>query len=243
LEEKAKAKLVGYDTEDLIELTNKYAITLGDYFASKSETERIQFRGYRAKEGLNTRVRHCQKALRERHLDFIPDGLDEYLQLELKRSNQKGKEIVDRIEVTIQRLVIDELKHEYGDDWWVYGVPRKVRLPVTEKYEKDDGKRGGHEFYFDFIDYRDIVMDKSNWRLFEHILSYGKGNPKDKTEWMVKVNETARRITAHASSGQFLTIEQLEELQRYDEWLIKQISEPPDVTRVDQDSSTIESAG
>jgi DNA sulfur modification protein DndB len=227
LEEKAKAKLVGYDTEDLIELTSKYAVALGDYFADTSEGERRQFRAYRAKEGLKTRLRHCQKALREKFPEYNPVGLDDYLQLELKQSNLKGKEIVDRIEVTLQRLVIDELKREYGDDWWINGMPRKIRIPVMAKYEEDDGKRGGRECYLDFIDYRDIIIDKNNWRLFENILSYGKGSHKDKTEWIVKINENMRRIVSHASSGQFLSAEQLAELQGYDEWLLRQVSGNP----------------
>jgi DNA sulfur modification protein DndB len=241
LEEKAKTKLVGFDTVDLMELTNKYAVALGEYFAHKSEEERRQFRGYRAKEGLKTRLRHCQKALRENFPEYNPAGLDDYLQLELKQSNLKGKEIVDRIEVTLQRVIIDELKREYGDDWWINGIPRKIRIPVMKKYEEDDGKRGGRECYLDFIDYRDIILDKNNWRLFENILSYGKGSHNDKTDWIVKINENTRRIVSHASSGQFLSPEQLGELQGYDEWLTMQVAGNPDTNYIGQSLNTSES--
>lgn len=229
LEDKAKKKLVGLDTDDLIELTNKYAIALGDHFGNLTEEERRQFRGYRAKQGLSVRLRHCQKALRDKYPEYDPEGLDDFLQQELTQSNLKGKEIVDRIEVTLQKLVVDELKREYEEDWWIHGVPKDIRKAVMDKYEEDDGKRGGRECYFDFIHYRAIITASNNWRLFEHILSYGKGSKRDKTSWIAAINENMRRVISHASSGQFLTIEQLAELEKYDNWLVEQISGKPNV--------------
>jgi DNA sulfur modification protein DndB len=37
------------------------------------------------------------------------------------------------------------------------GIPSKIRKKTNDKYEEDFGKRGGKEFYFDLIDYREII--------------------------------------------------------------------------------------
>ena len=103
------------------------------------------------------------------------------------------------------------------------GVPKQVRLEVTKRFEEDDGKRGGRENYFDLIHYRKIVTD--NWELLSEIFAYGKkGVGKDKgTLWMEELNEK-RRCVAHSSSGVSLSIEDLNQVQEYDDWLRRQIA-------------------
>jgi len=102
------------------------------------------------------------------------------------------------------------------------GVPKQVRLEVTKRFEEDDGKRGGKENYFDLIHYRKIVTD--NWELLSEIFAYGKkGVGKDKgTLWMEELNEK-RRCVAHSSSGVSLSIEDLNQVQEYDDWLRRKL--------------------
>lgn len=95
-------------------------------------------------------------------------------------------------------------------------MPKSVRLKVGARYEEEDGRRGGKECYFDLIDYRSIAT--SNWQLFEPLIAYGTGNKEKRTAWMAFVNEQ-RKIVAHPSSAASVSLEDLNELQAYAEWL------------------------
>jgi DGQHR domain-containing protein len=218
------AKLVQLDNDDLADVVRPYAVVLGDYFAGLTSGEREAFRRLRGVQGQTAATRHCQKALNTRFPDFQPDGLAKFLDEEKAQTNLRAKELVDQIERTLQRTVIEELKAQFGSDetqWWVLGVPKLVRKKISERFEEEDGKRGGKEHYFDLMDYRPIALD--NWQIFEDILGKGKSGSKDKrTAWMVGVNEI-RKIVSHVSSGVTVTIEQLCEIQDLAEWLDRQV--------------------
>ena len=113
------------------------------------------------------------------------------LQLEKAETNKKAKEIIDRIEMTLQKVILEELHREFGSDenqWWMLGIPKSIRLKVSTRFEEEEGKRGGKEYYFDLIDYRQIAVH--NWELFEPILGYSKSGSKDKrTSWINVLNE------------------------------------------------------
>jgi hypothetical protein len=131
---------------------------------------------------------------------------------------------VESIEKTLQKVVIDELKREMpeGEDWWTLGVPKAVRLKVTQKYEEDDHQRGGYEYYFDLIDYQKIAIGQ--WSLFQPILGHGTGNKEKQVSWINYVN-LKRNIVSHASSGKTLSTDELNQLENYELWLIQKIGE------------------
>jgi DNA sulfur modification protein DndB len=128
--------------------------------------------------------------------------------------------------MTMQKTILSELKEEFGEDdsdWWMEGIPKQVRLEVTKRFEEDDGKRGEREKYFDFIHYRKIITE--NWDLLSELFAYGKkGVGKDKgTQWMEDLNQK-RNCVAHSSSGISLSIEDLNQVQEYEEWLRRQLA-------------------
>lgn len=217
--------LVTLDDEDLFSLVSPYGSALGDYFASFNEEERKSFRDLRGIQGQTKRTRQSQQFLRERFSTFDPPGLDEFIRIEKAQTNSRAKTLVDRIETTLQRVVLEELKRECGPQesgWWLIGIPKKVRIKAGQRFEEEDGKRGGKEHYFDLIDYREIIQE--NWAIFESLLGYGRTGGKDKkTSWIHTVNET-RRVVAHASASAVVSLEELNRLEEIDRWLHSQIS-------------------
>lgn len=217
-------KLIHRDNEDLFESVKEYATILGDYLGSLTEEERRLFRGLRGIEGQTAGMRRCQKAIHDQIPSFNPPGLEKFLEEAKAQTNKKAKDIVERIERNLNKVVLEELRREFGpveSEWWILGVPKTVRKKVTGRFEEDDGMRGSKEFYFDLIDYREIVTN--NWQLFEPILAYGKSGSKDKrTLWMVTVNNT-RNIVAH-HTGKSVSLEDLNQLQEYDTWLAGKFS-------------------
>jgi len=211
-------RLVRLDDEDLSQYLHRYAEALGAYFAKFTETERKMFRDLRGVQGQTRRWRKCQEALRETIPSFNPEGLDTYLTDEKAETNTRGKSTIESIEKTLQKIVLDELRSEMpeGEDWWILGVPKPVRQKATQKYEDDDHQRGGKEYYFDLIDYQKIALH--NWQVFQPILGYGTGGKDKQLSWLNFVN-SKRNIVSHASSAKALTIDELSQLEQYDEWL------------------------
>ncbi len=220
-------QLVDLDDDDLFACVRPYAESIGIYLGSLTEDERKRFRELRGVQGQTTRMRRCQQAIHEQYPTFNPPGLQGYLETEKAQTNTRAKEITDRIETTLQKVVLEELRREFGTDdsqWWMLGIPKNVRLKVAKVHEEDDGGRGGREYYFDLIDYRAIALQ--NWDLFGPILGMEAGRANSgkekRTSWMNDVNEI-RRVVAHASSGVSVSLEKLEQIQDYDQWLTKQV--------------------
>lgn len=217
-------KLIYKDNEDLFECVKNYAIVLGDYFGTLTEDEKRVFRSLRGSEGQTSGMRRCQKAIHDQIPSFNPPGLEKYLEEEKAQTNKKAKEIIDRIEQNLNKVVLDQLRAEFGteeSEWWILGVPKAIRKKVTDRFEDDDGKRGSKEYYFDLIHYREIAIN--NWQLFEQLLAYGKTGNKDKrTAWITYVNNIRNIVSHHA--GKSVSLEELSQLQEYDEWLTAKIS-------------------
>lgn len=217
--------LVSIDETALLRLLEPYASALATYLASLNMSSRKQFRDYRGTQGVTTRMRRCQQAIRDQIPKYSPAGLDEFIFSEKQQTNAKAKEVIDSIETMLQKTTKEVLTGEFGEEeeqWWVGGIPKSVRSSAGIRFEEDDGKRGHRRFYFDLIDYRKIASD--NWSLFENLYGYGKSSGKEKkTQWLVTVND-ARKVVAHASSGRTLTIEEYEKLQGIEEWLKTSIS-------------------
>lgn len=219
-------KLLELSDDELVEAVSPYAAVLAKYFGDLSLDERKRYRDLRGVQGQTSRTRRCQQAIREQYPKFNPPGLDDFINSEKEQTNLRAKQIIDKLEVLLKKVVIEELKTEFSSDensWWQDGVPKSVRLEVTKRQENDDNRRGARDAYFDLIDYRAIVL--SQWRLFQTLLGYGKKNEsKDKqTKWMVEVNEWRNQV-AHASSGVNLHVDVLNQLEQYMLWLKQKAS-------------------
>lgn len=224
--EEGKLRLRDLDSEDVVEVIRPYGEVLGQYFSSLTEEDRKSFRDKRGVQGQTWRKRQLEKAIRSKFPSFNPDGLEGYIESEKAQTTQHAKQAIDEIEKMLQRVVIEELKRECGpgdNEWWMVGVPKKVRLKVTQRYEEDDNKRGGKEYYFDLIDYKHIASASQNWPLFDPILGFGKGGKEKKLEWLDYVNEK-RKLVAHASAAVVLPVPDLTRLQQIEEWLRTQVT-------------------
>jgi len=215
-------KLSKLDVLDVTKLIKPYADALGEYFNSLSLDERKLYRDLRGTQGQSTRSRRCQQALQLVFPEFNPPGLNEYLNREKEQTNLQAKIVIDRIEILIKGLVIQELQQEFGDGWWVDGIPQKMRMAISGRSEGDDNKRGAKEAYFDLLDYRTIAQ--SHWNMFQPLLGQGRKNEnKEKqTKWLVEINEM-RNTVAHASSGVSLSVEKLSALKQHEAWLKSKI--------------------
>jgi DGQHR domain-containing protein len=215
------------DDDALASATAPFADALGEYLGRLSPEERAGWRKHQGVTGQTTLTRRCQEAIHGQFPEFNPAGLAEYIEIVQAQTNARAKDIIDRSETLLQRVVVRVLKTKLGDSesgWWMKGVPVEVRKKATQRREDDGGQRGGAERYFDLIDYRTIIQ--ANWLMFQDLFGYGKANlSKDRrTQWIVDLNER-RRVVMHASSGQYVSVPQLAELEQYGAWLAAQLAD------------------
>jgi DNA sulfur modification protein DndB len=212
------AKLFDLTDRDLAALLRPYARALGEHYRTFGPEGRNRFRELRGAQGQTRGTFSSLAGIQERIVTFFPDGLKEHLARENARTTEQARSLVDRIETTLQRLILEELREEFaGDDrWWYDGVPAQVRQKVALRQEEDQGRRGGKENYFDLIDYRSIATH--NWAQFSDLIGNGTGSKDKRTEWINRVNEVRKKVM-HPSSGGAASFEELLELQRYETWL------------------------
>ena len=219
------ASLRTLDNDDLALRLEPYAKSLGNYLARMSQDERQQFRQLQGSDGQIMGTRQCQEAIRKEFPNFSPPQLADWIESTKKNYNDQGRTIVESIETTLQKHVLQILKSEFdtaADSWWWEGVPKTVRKKVLDRMNESDGKTGEREQNFDLIHYREIIV--ANWEIFKDVFGFtSAGASKEKqTSWIVETGEM-RNIVMHPSRQQFLSPQKLSTLQRYAEWLKSRI--------------------
>jgi DNA sulfur modification protein DndB len=209
------------DNNDLTVRLSPFANSLGGYLGRMSQDERRRFRQLQGSDGQITGTRQCQVAIKNEHPQFSPPQLQEWIDDRKKNHNEQGRGLIEWIETSLQKHVLQILKSEHDSEpesWWWDGVPKAVRKKVDDRMNESNGKTGGREQNFDLIHYREIVT--ANWDLFKDIFGFAAaGGGKDKqTNWIVEVGEM-RNIVMHPSRQQFLSAEDVDTLQKYVEWL------------------------
>ncbi len=219
---RGRGQQTGGETDDsLVRAVVPYAKALGAYLAAMNAEGRRTFRLLRGAQGQQRGLHTCLAGMKQQIPDFNPPGLQEFLAREGAQTTARARTLIDHVETTLQKVVLQELREEFKDDWWFKGVPEQVRKTVSEKLEEDQGKRGGKEFYFDLIHYR--IIASKNWDTFAELLGRGKGSKEKQTEWISQVNEV-RKKAMHPSSGTGVSFDELRSLGEIDQWLTKQAS-------------------
>lgn len=225
MEHLGNASLGVLDNDELAARLAPYAKCLGNHFARMSQTDRQQFRQFQGSDGQIMGTRQCQEAIRNEFPKFSPPQLAEWIESRKKNYNDQGRALIEYVETSLQKHILQILKSEYDTDaesWWWEGVPQSVRKKIDDRINESNGKSGGREQNFDLIHYRDIIS--TNWDLFKEPFGYAMaGNGKEKqTGWIAEVGEM-RNIVMHPSRQQFLSPEKLSALQKYADWLKSRI--------------------
>jgi DGQHR domain-containing protein len=242
--ESGSSRLMHLGDQEIVDRIRPFGMTLGRYLADFTPDERRGFRGLRGVQGQTTGMRQAQNALHKKHPDFDPPGLEEFLERERSRTSERAEAAVKRIERSLQTVIVSELKENFNgrsDEWWYEGVPASVRTKAMARMEEDKDARGGRDKYLDLIDYKTIAL--ANWSLFKPLLAYGKSGTKaDQTHWIVAVNDVRRKVV-HASSGAWVTQEQLNALEEYEVWLTAQIESGGNAETIAEGGQVVDEAG
>ena len=112
-----------------------------------------------------------------------------------------------RIEVRLHQWLLEKLRSEHGERWWIEGVPKNARVQCVSRKEEEGTANVPPEAYLTFVDLRDII--RTNWVLFGSSMERMTGmNGKDRaTHWLVQLNDI-RKLWAHPIKQLFLPISQ-----------------------------------
>jgi DNA sulfur modification protein DndB len=172
--------------------------------------------------------RTFQKVIRETHINFTPEGLDEYFKKEAKLFNDKAISYIRDIETEFKKDFKEKLEEFYGKKWFEKGVPPKIAEKATvdalsknRELDEDDEFEVEPWDCLTIIAYREIAL--KNWQsIFEK--SYTKpgeekisGGKEEKTKWMVKL-ERIRNQNFHSYS---VSEEELWFLEELHDWICK----------------------
>ncbi len=215
-----RGNLVLAETEDLVERLAPYAHALGEHFARMSAEERKSFRALRGVQGQTTGRMMVYESLAQTFSTFKPEGLEDWLERRKANTNEEARKIIDRIERAVQARVLEELKSEYqvdDDDWWFSGVPKAVRKKVDDRINEMGG--GKREESFDLLHYEAIIHHQ--WEIFKPLFALGEKSNigKDKgTAWLRDVGDMRNKVM-HPSRNDFLSLQELQTLQSYEDRL------------------------
>ena len=218
------------DDGELAVRLRPFAQAVGGYFARTSPEERVRLRrGLRGVEGQHTGTRLCQADLQGEFPKYQPEGLSDWLKRRDANTNERARSIIDKIEVAVQDRILNVLKEEFDHDdeaWWYEGIPKSIRLKVSERIEDAGG--GKREAYFDLIHYEVII--KGKWLLLKDTFAYGESKNISKEKGTAWLREIAgwRNKVMHSSRGDYLGLDELDKLQDYHKWLTEQLSKAPE---------------
>lgn len=105
-----------------------------------------------------------------------------------------NKELSPKINKFIIDFLLGKAKSDGESEWFTLKyIPRKTLDSVSKKY-LDDGEKDPKETYFDFIDYKEIILRHNDLQKIFMINTKELGN--EQLKWMDKLNEL-RRDPAH----------------------------------------------
>ena len=214
------------EVEDIVEDCKPYYDIIASFLQNITPEEKLSFRKEYGRVGDKRLWRTLQQKINAVYSDFVPEGMVEYWDNNSKKYNESSYRMIRDLELHLKDLISSKLKEKYGDNWFRSKcIPKSVyddaqRLASDKNYNKEDGEDDClPQDMLHLINYREIALYGANWsEMFESILGdpYTKGNKKDRTEWMVKLN-TIRNQNFHTYS---VSVDEYQFLSKLMQWLL-----------------------
>lgn len=181
-------------SEELKPHIEKYSKPLVDYFKNASQESINLFRSRQALKGVRINSLRMMTLINQKFPDFLPPNLENFMETMDEEGTKEAQSLIDEIQNKMFNITLQELKKQYGEDWWFEGVPEPVRKECSQKREQERGNKN-KEQYICLIDYRAIA--RANWDLLNKFYSFTKKGGKDEQlKWVVELNKI-RNITHH----------------------------------------------
>ena len=210
--------------EQVVEALEPYINCLTDYVSNAPPGELQAIRRIGSSLAVVRQQSYRLEAqIRERNREFNPPGLQQYIDSLDEEGTRIAGNRIREIHRLLYEYVVETLKFHFGPtdrEWWVQGVPMKIRKECSAQWEEKGRQGEVHEELY-LIHYQNICVYEGNWAIFKEVVSLGdrdKENKQKNTRWIKEINGL-RQITAHPERGplnksQVARVEEIYEMVR-----------------------------
>jgi len=154
--------------------------------------------------------------IKNQFADFEPEGFEAWSAGRSEENVAAADRQVKEIQALTQTHTFDVFKLLYTESptaYWDKGVTDKsMKTDAFRKSLDEDGRALPLETYLDFIDYKKLIENKSNWPHFKDVFDIPEPGEKGfakNLKWIERINEL-RRISAHPSRERGYTLSDFE---------------------------------
>lgn len=188
--------------EDILDKVKPYLEPLIEFFNTKiksNDEETISGLKTSYGGGADTRyMRTFEREIKKEKPDFNPEGLEEYWEKFSADNVNEAKDILNKLETTFRKNIVDCLKDVYKDAWFNKGIAKETKKILSNKLiEYNDHFPDNPTDEESMIDYSDMIeIILNNWELFKD--SYAEvgvtGGRRDKLAWILKLYTIKKEI-------------------------------------------------
>jgi len=200
IEPRNHIKFCDIQAEDILENITPYVEPVVEFFKNAEQSEIKNFRDRQALAGVTKNCFGMMSIISNAKPEFSNKELQEYLSTRDKDGTAEAAGLIREINEILHKDVINTLRTEYGDKWFMEKVPPNIRSSCLERYNDENGAREIHQ-YLNLIDYQSIALQfmplfERKYRLFAD----AKSSKTEKVNWIGKINNI-RKTTAHPEKG------------------------------------------
>lgn len=199
-------------TKELINEVKYYLDPLIDFIDTITDENRNDLKGSLGASADKKYWRTFQKAISDFREDFIPDGLNKYLEDEAKTFNSESSDILREIKIKLKDLMAIKLDEYYGENWIIHGLPKAIYKKAKAKCDDENYEIEKNNNYmvtskvsiWDCINLSDCVIIATNYgknwsSIFESVLVMPKdlkipGGKKEKISWLKRLSNIDQNI-------------------------------------------------
>jgi DGQHR domain-containing protein len=207
--------------EELIQETEEYLDPILKWLQSASAADlekdfKVQFGSGGPREYY---FRLC-RIVKSHFSDFKPEGLEKWEQEQSSEKIEMADHKIKELNKMVQKYIFNTFKKLYGEENDAYfekGIlDKNIKTNAYKKSLDDEDSRLPKENYLDFIEFKQIIENKTHWPKFKPVFDIRepgaeKGHAKN-IRWMDRINEL-RRISAHASESRTYKLEDFEYIE------------------------------
>ena len=174
-------------------------------------------------------VRRMEKALNKGGVHIDRAEIETYLNLRDSRVSRGDMyEFVCDIEQILHEGIRRILLQEYGDQWWLDGIPESIRKECASRREVDRHQAKDSYRYTMFIDLKEI-LDK-NWKLFGKVIPVELASDKPELMRTLQTTSAIRNRVMHPIKGLEFTEDEFAAVRRFRQQLFPRFWRFPKAT-------------
>ncbi len=211
--------------EELAFLVAEYIDPVTEYVKNLAPESRKKMRSYFGSGATEKVLMEFHNAIHNDFSEYNPEGLEQWRKESTGQYTDLATSVGNKeIQPLIDKAIKQIISSEYGmKQWWIEGIPLKVRLDCVRRKEEDNSAEEPWNF-LDTIHYKEIIS--TQWSILGELFTPPKmeqASKKKKLTWLDKLN-SIRKKYSHPQREK-VTEDEYNELVEMHKWLVMRLSE------------------